>query len=445
MDARYQALVEAIKAGDLKVLRQLILENPFILTDFSLLPPQEPLLCVATCADKLDINIVQELVRHRAELAKELNGHGLRPPDIASKNGNVEIVRELVKNDAEMCRLKGKDKRTALHHAAVHGRVEVIDVLVYVCSESIKDVTAKGETALHLAVKSGQFEAFRALVDWLLRSGEEAIINQGDCEENTVLHLAASTKQLEVIELLLEIRTTGVKVDVNAQNSRGLTAVNILNEIKKPTPADVELRNDLKSASAVASKSPVESPLGTEVQNLLLVVAVLFVTITFQGVINPPQYIFSTDSSVGNSSTSTSGNTTTTPNTISGNTINTNSVNSPATVTTMITLIGTVENHSVSTLFLFFNTLVHTAAFTTIELVTRRLVFRRELLVSTCCVSVIYGFLVAKLAVKESVPSYLLYIAFFLPASQHETVARVGIQSLEMAETTPCGAALDAK
>ncbi|XP_052191700.1 ankyrin repeat-containing protein BDA1-like [Diospyros lotus] len=413
MDACYQTLVEAINAGNLQVLHQLLQENPFILTDISLLPPPEPLLCVATRAGRL--NFVRELVRHRAELAKELNSDGLRPLDIAAVNGNVEIVRELVKNDAEMCRLKGKDKRTALHHAAVHGRVEVIDVLVYVCSESIKDVTAKGETALHLAVKSGQFEAFRALVDWLLRSGEEAIINRGDCEENTVLHLAASTKQLEVIKLLLDrSNSTGVKVDVNAQNSRGLTAVNILNDIKKPTPAEVGLRNDLKSASAVASKSPVESPLGTQVQNLLLVVAVLFVTITFQGVIDPPQYIFSTDSSVGNSSTSTSGNTTTTPNTTSGNTINRNPAHSPATMTTII---GIIVNLSASTLFLFFNTLVHTAAFTTIELVTRRLVFRRELLVSSFCVSFLYGSLVAKLAKKESVPSYVLLFAIFLSAS----------------------------
>ncbi|XP_052193745.1 ankyrin repeat-containing protein NPR4-like [Diospyros lotus] len=426
---------------------------------------------------------MRELVRHRAELAKELNSDGLRPRDIASVNGNVEIVRELVKNDAEMCRLKGKDKRTALHHAAVHGRVEVIDVLVYVCSESIKDVTAKGETALHLAVKSGQFEAFRALVDWLLRSGEEAIINQGDCEENTVLHLASikrtnrdnlsaaavqtttthqesegapvhlvchllpnnpqvTTNQYltehQVIKLLLEIRNSkGVKVDVNAQNSRGLTAVNILNEIKKPTPADVELRNELKSASAVASKSPVESPLGSEVQKLVLVVAVLFVTLTFQAVVKPPLYIVTTDSSVGNSWTSTSGNVTKT------------SVPS--------------DHRSSASLFLLVNTVAHTASFTTIVLVTltSRLFFRRELLVSSFCVSFVYSFLVFELADKESVPSSLLFSAFFLPPSlrllpdlvsgvwkwlrqrreerrwTQNNVAGVGIQSLEMAETTP--------
>ena len=76
--------------------------------------------------------------------------------------------------------------------------MEVIHQLLESCPDSVNDVTAFGETALHLAVKSHQFDAFRALVQWAERLGFETIVNWPDHDGNTVLHLAASRKQVEV-------------------------------------------------------------------------------------------------------------------------------------------------------------------------------------------------------------------------------------------------------
>ncbi|XP_057979736.1 ankyrin repeat-containing protein BDA1-like [Malania oleifera] len=120
--------------------------------------------------------------------------------DIAAAMGNVEMVRELLNgNDHEQVSdLMGRDQRTALHYAAMYGRAEIIEELMISSPECIKDVTARKETAQHLAVKNYQFEAPGALVVWLEKLNLKMLANWADCDGNTVLHLAASQKQIKV-------------------------------------------------------------------------------------------------------------------------------------------------------------------------------------------------------------------------------------------------------
>ena len=100
---------------------------------------------------------------------------------------------------ATICRLKGRDGRTAIHYAAMSGKLEVMDELISSSKECVEDLTAHGETALHLAVKYYKFQAFKNLVEWLGKIGQEEIVNWGDKDGNTVLHLAVARKQHEVI------------------------------------------------------------------------------------------------------------------------------------------------------------------------------------------------------------------------------------------------------
>ncbi|XP_059651005.1 ankyrin repeat-containing protein BDA1-like isoform X2 [Cornus florida] len=245
-------LFEAAYTGNVELLHKLLQEKPLILIDVALTSPLESLLHVATKAGQLDF--VRELIKRNPELAKESSKEGLMPLDIASMAGNVEIVIQLLRVDNTICRLKGKDQRTALHYAAIKGRVRVIDLLLSTCPNSVKDVTVSGETALHLAVENHQIEAFSALLRWLKSPGMETVINWADCNGNTVLHLAASTKQLQILELLLSNRNAirGI-VEVNATNSKGLTAMDLL-DIVTESPKDVQLRKILRRAGAIGAQ-----------------------------------------------------------------------------------------------------------------------------------------------------------------------------------------------
>ena len=198
MDCR---LVDAALTGNVEALRNLIEENPLLLSDSALVSPHENPLHVATKAGQL--GFVREIVRRKPELVKESNREGFRPLDIASGLGHQEIVKELVTSTGsstgdDICRLKGKDGRTAIHYAAISERLEVMDELLSFSADCITGVTAIGETALHLAVKYYKVEALRKLVEWLEKLGFEEMMNWGDNDGNSVLHLAVSKKQHEV-------------------------------------------------------------------------------------------------------------------------------------------------------------------------------------------------------------------------------------------------------
>ncbi|KAF4364959.1 hypothetical protein F8388_001587 [Cannabis sativa] len=328
-------LFEASLNGDVGELHQLIKENPLILADYSLVSPHENPLHVATKAMKL--SYVKEIVKLKPEFVKELNKDGFRPLDIASALGHVEIVKVLIKGTtttSNLCRLKGRDGRTAIHYAAMSGKIEVIDVLISSCKECVEDLTCVGETSLHLAVKFNKFQAFTNLVEWIQRIGEEEIVNWGDNDGNTVLHLAVATKQHQSVELLLRRST---KLELNARNSRGLTAMDIIDIQTLENPIDeyhFQLKETLQNATVLTSShhnhnSTVSSNINNQSQdhhqeadnnndhhnqkdwikyfrykktrdspsdtrNALLVVATLIATVTFQAGVNPPIHFSTT-------------------------------------------------------------------------------------------------------------------------------------------------------
>lgn len=190
-------LFEAARGGNLEILSNLLHQNPSILADTRLASPAESLLHEAIKHGHSDF--VHELMRLDPHIATDMNQYGFRPLDVASIMGNTAIVKTMLSFDRNLCGVAGRDSRTALHYAAVKGRVEIIGELLSTCPDCIDQITVHGETALHLAVQYCQFEAFNELVNWLDRLGKASIINVGDGDGNTALHLAVSTKQFAVV------------------------------------------------------------------------------------------------------------------------------------------------------------------------------------------------------------------------------------------------------
>ncbi|KAK9144698.1 hypothetical protein Sjap_004601 [Stephania japonica] len=311
MDGR---LFEAARTGNVVDFFQLLEEDPLQLHAVALLSGDTP-LHIASMTGHLDF--VKEMTRLMPGFARELNQDGFSPMHLAAANGYLEIVRELLKIDNNLCRVKGRERRTPLHFAVVKGRVEITNELLSSCPESVEDVTIGGETVLHLAVMNHQFEAVEVMIEKLKQLNKENLLNWKDEQGNTVLHLATYTKQREVIELLLCNDSVSRAVEVNAMNASNLTALDILQGLPREISSG-HIETILLCAGATRSQdvaipvlanerrnvaSPSRSPFcqlvdyfkfqkgrdsPSDARTVLLVIAVLIATATYQAGLSPP-------------------------------------------------------------------------------------------------------------------------------------------------------------
>ncbi|XP_048424491.1 ankyrin repeat-containing protein BDA1-like isoform X1 [Pyrus x bretschneideri] len=341
MDAR---LFDASQTGDVRLLHELLAENPLLLHRVALTSTENP-LHVASIAGHVDF--VKEIVRLKPDYVEEMNQDGFSPMHIASANGYLEIVREMLRvdNDRRLCRLQGRDEWTPLHYAASRGRVDVIREIVMACPESVEDVTVQGETVIHLAVKCSQFKAINYLVELVAERNKVNILNMKDKHGgDSVLHLATRKKQHQVVEGLLGNETIAGALEVNSVNDMGLTALDLVfpNET-----GDWEMEAILRGAGALRAGDIVHSGVQfsnshshnhnhtssethqlqqeqqrtnrweyfqfkkgrdspSDARTALLVVASLVATATFQVGLNPPNGIWQNSSGVNNNGTRSS-------------------------------------------------------------------------------------------------------------------------------------------
>ncbi|KAL2478035.1 Ankyrin repeat family protein [Forsythia ovata] len=435
----HKKLLDAARAGNLEVLENFLEENPSILVDLRLISPTESLLHVATKAGKLDF--VLELLKLDPEIAGELNKDGFRPLEIAVIMGNLSIVKELLRANHELCQLKGKYQRTALHYAAMKGRVDIIDELLSTCPYSIQDITDHGETSLHLSVKNYQFDACSMLIKWLEKLGMESLVNLGDCDGNTVMHIAVLTKQHMTIDLLLNGNITGETIKVNATNAKGLTALDIL-DIVIENSYDVRIREILQGAGAIRAQdaftittenSPKTKPIKQQLnppsdpsknwfkyfkfqiqrdspsntRNALLVVAALIATVSFQAGVNPPAGIL--DNNPPPTSSPPSKQMSPEKRSVG-----------PAEASGLAAAAAIFGSHATAVMFLFTNSLGLTASLCIIIYLTAGFPFQRELHISLYSMMFTYGFAISSIlkgtkAKTKAMMYILLTIAFTLP------------------------------
>ncbi|CAN4125977.1 unnamed protein product [Withania somnifera] len=267
------------------------------------------------------LEFAKEIIHLRPEFARELNQDGLSPLHIASSNGDIEIVKELLNVDRNLCLVKGTDGRIPLHYA-----------LLAASPDSATEVTSHGETCLHLVVKNHQFKEFKLLLENFKEFNKYDLLNQKNIQGNTIFHFAASTKQYEVVDLLLEENVFAkVTIEMNSLNKRGLRPLEVLLEASGDRDIEEILRafgtvsvEDFQSSQrealpqswAVRIQDPsheqssreqrwdkprscskkfqdylkynkIKDPPG-KVRDTLLVVAILIATATYQAVLSPP-------------------------------------------------------------------------------------------------------------------------------------------------------------
>ncbi|VVA32324.1 Hypothetical predicted protein [Prunus dulcis] len=224
MDPR---LKKAAQAGDIDFMYTLIKEDAKLL-DLNGVSYVDTPLHVA--ASEGHILFAMEIMRLKPSFARKSNQDGFSPIHLALQNGNTQMVLRLLDVDTGLVRVSGREGMTPLHYVAKEGNIELLLVFLSACPKSFEDVTIRNETALHIALKNGKVEAFELLVRWLTHACyegvhqlEKRILNWKDDDGNTLLHIATIRDQPEEVKLLLNS-----KVDVNAKNSAGLTALDII-------------------------------------------------------------------------------------------------------------------------------------------------------------------------------------------------------------------------
>ncbi|XP_017647988.2 ankyrin repeat-containing protein BDA1-like [Gossypium arboreum] len=226
MDER---MIGAAQTGDINILYELILNDPYVLQRIDDVPFFHTPLHVAASAGHFDF--MMEMINLKPSFARKLNQAGFSPMHLALQNQKTQAVLRLLRFDEGLLRVKRREGFTPLHHVVQNGNVDFLIKFLEVCPEAIEDVTVRDETVFHLAVKNNRFEAFQVLVGWLIRSRHKAanrwekeLLSWADIDGNTVLHVAAIRNRPQVVKVLLEHLCGD---HINAKNAKGLTALDI--------------------------------------------------------------------------------------------------------------------------------------------------------------------------------------------------------------------------
>ncbi|EOY18305.1 Ankyrin repeat-containing protein, putative [Theobroma cacao] len=315
-------MIGAAQTGNISVLYELILEDPYVLERIDQVPFLDTPLHVAACAGHVDF--VMEMMNLKPSFARKLNQAGFSPMHLALRNDKIQAVLRLLKFDIGLVRVKGREGLTPLHHAVGTGNLDLSIRFLEACPEAIEDVTVRDETALHLAVKNDMFEAFEVLMGWLRRSRHEAaqrweneLLSWRDIEGNTVLHIAAIRNRPQVVKVLLENFSQD---HINAKNLEGLTALDIVLERQRIERQvdNREIMDMLIKAGGLRGSSLPKNPnssinissfrskmsyfqkfvtmaargnkgISNGMRNTFLVVTVLIITATYDASLNPPK------------------------------------------------------------------------------------------------------------------------------------------------------------
>ncbi|KAL0862207.1 hypothetical protein Bca101_041325 [Brassica carinata] len=320
-------LFDAARSGDITTLQLLLQEDPLLLERFSMSSLENPLHVSAFSGQAA---FTAEILRHKQDLALELNQLGFSPLHIASALGKIEVVRALLSVGQKhvLCRLKDKDGSIPIHCAVQRGRIEVVKELVSAFPESIKEVNASLETPLHVAVKNSQVEATKLLLEEIKkRDMSDRIVNMENREGNTIVEM-----------LIGDDAILSGSVDVNRQNRNWLTPKDILDVVIETEGGSVSemyrVVQIFQTASANNARTerqllkhshPTRNPIRMiknhirdeinnstlEQRETLMIVATLIATLTFTGGLQPPGAFKSEDANGGSSATNTAKTSTT--------------------------------------------------------------------------------------------------------------------------------------
>ncbi|GKU97870.1 hypothetical protein SLEP1_g10948 [Rubroshorea leprosula] len=199
-------LMKAAQAGDIDTLYTALDQDPNPLQQIDMKPLVETPLHIAASAGHIEFAL--EILRLKPSFAYKVNKNGFSPTHVALQHGQKKMALRLTNAHGDLVRVKGRAGITPLHYVAEKGDIHLLIRFLSVCPKAIEEVTDKNETALHIALKNDKLVAFEVLLKWLEIGSEEGlfwakkILNWKDNDDNTILQLAISRRELQAVKLL---------------------------------------------------------------------------------------------------------------------------------------------------------------------------------------------------------------------------------------------------
>ncbi|KAF8032094.1 hypothetical protein BT93_D1110 [Corymbia citriodora subsp. variegata] len=294
-EARKSRLQLAIANDDVDELHNLIREEPKLLDRLSNDPFPNTPLHLAAAAGKtqmaMEIAILKPLFR------RKLNSEGDSPMHLALQFEHYQTVRALMTLDHKLIRVRGRCGFTPLHYVAKkegENELELLAEFLWACKSSIEDLTSRCETAVHVAVQNSNLEAFKVLFSWLKRAYLTEILNWKNEDGHTVLDIvdlkkrnnAECEKLTKISDLLTRIQITDRLVGYFRLNPSGCQD---LAEESRPPPGNFSLSRYLRKELTVLEKYLIWFNHQNEsARNIILLVATLIATASYQAGLSPP-------------------------------------------------------------------------------------------------------------------------------------------------------------
>ncbi|KAK3217636.1 hypothetical protein Dsin_011606 [Dipteronia sinensis] len=281
------SLSDAIENEDIQTLKSLLSNNPEILDLAAKNWPKNPLILAWKLRKFL---VIAEIGIWKPEFAAEKMQEGFTILHLACIRGDVEMVRALVRLDSQLCLLKDDCHcMTPLQLAVKHGHGDVIREILLSCPESIEKLTSQKETVFHLAANKHQSDAFEVLLDEAMKLNQQHLLCQRDRHGNTALHIAVSNQLIRVVKLLLPEPNWGTggrgfRIQVNAKNKKGETALDLYYQIPDRGLATHEIGHLLREAGGCEGnlwEQKQSFPNMKSATNDLLVVLAIFIGLAF--------------------------------------------------------------------------------------------------------------------------------------------------------------------
>ena len=207
-----QALLDAAKIGDLKTIKDLIL-NQRVNVNYSDGGGLTALHYAALNGHK---DCLEALIKAKADV-KAVANDGWTALHVAANNGHKVCLELLIKANADV-NARHQDGVTALFVAAQNGRKDCMEVLI----KANADVNVRnqdGVTALHYAAQNGHKDCLEALIN------AKADVNARGQTGRTALHYAAENGHKDCLEILIK-----ANADVKAADEDGWTALYVAAE-----------------------------------------------------------------------------------------------------------------------------------------------------------------------------------------------------------------------
>ncbi|XP_058072526.1 ankyrin repeat-containing protein ITN1-like isoform X1 [Magnolia sinica] len=233
--------------GQLGVVRYLLSKPQFLVSEED--GSSTPLHVAASLGYK---DIVHEILKVRPDFALKLDCEGYSPLHLASSKGHLDITRELLLVNSHLCFMRDGAGRIPLHSAAINGHIQILNKILSANPDSIATLTKHGETVIHLSIKANQYETVKYLAENI---DVADFLNLPDDDGNTILHIAASRKHLQIVEYLLNKS----EVEVNILNRKGFTALDIAEQVAMHSDTQ-NLKGMLESAGGKRSREFLHEP-----------------------------------------------------------------------------------------------------------------------------------------------------------------------------------------